>query len=69
MARDIEEPKLTVFIFRSDAAEAAAAAEENRVPNATIERCAQVVENFHHEGAIPFGLKSEIATAIRSLKK
>ena len=35
---------------------------------ATIERCAQVAENFYHEGAIPFGLKSDIAAAIRKLK-
>ena len=35
---------------------------------ATIERCAQVVENFYHEGTIPFGLKSDIAAAIRGLR-
>jgi len=34
----------------------------------TIERCAQVVENYYHEGAIPFGLRAEIAAAIRKMK-
>jgi len=34
-----------------------------------IERCAQVAENFYHEGAVPFGLRAEIAAAIRKLKE
>jgi len=34
----------------------------------TIERCALVAENFYHEGAVPFGLRAEIAAAIRKLK-